>query len=82
MSIFSRSKPTPTPAATAATMPDPVTDPQAFDAWADQRIKETAREDRSGTGIVNNGVMGRVQNNPGARGGHQTSNGHVNRDRG
>lgn len=85
MGLFRRSTPDPEPTPTAATMPDPVTDPQAFDTWVAQHAKATAKDrsttDRPGTGIVNTGVMGNVQNNPGARGGHQTSNGRINRDR-
>ena len=82
MSILRRSKPDPQPAATAATMPDPVANPQAFDAWAAQLAKETAMDDSNGTGIVNTGTMQGVQNNPGAVGGRQVSNGRVNQDRG
>lgn len=80
MSIFRRSTPDPAPVSTVATMPDPVADPQAFDAWAANLPK--AANDSSGAGIVNTGTMQGVQNNPGARGGRQISNGRVNQDRG
>jgi hypothetical protein len=76
-----RSTSDPAPVSTAATMPDPVADPAAFDAWAANLPKAT-QADRGGGGIVNTGTMQGVQNNPGARGGRQVSNGRVNQDRG
>lgn len=81
MKLFRRSTPDSTPASTVATMPDPVAEPAAFDAWAANLPKAT-REDSSGAGIVNTGTMQGVQNNPRARGGRQISNGRVNQDRG
>jgi hypothetical protein len=79
MGLFSKKS---TSDSSAASMPDPVADPEAFDAWAAQLAKETAKDDNNGTGIVNTGAMSGVQNNPGAVGGRQVSNGRVNRDRG
>jgi chemotaxis response regulator CheB len=74
-------------------MPSPVTDPAGFSAALRQQIadqvKADAKQARKGrrvqpgnTGIVNNGTMHGVQNNPGAVGGRQVSNGVVNEDQG
>lgn len=50
-------------------MPDPVTEPEAFDAWAKDLAEKTAkqarRSSRGNSGIVNTGVMTNVQNGGG-----------------
>jgi hypothetical protein len=51
-------------------MPDPVTDPEAFDAWATELAKETAKSAHksrvvNNSGIINTGTMINVQNGGG-----------------